>query len=706
MAPEPVALVPLAAANALPVASVVEVTATKGEASQPPLVDPPHPDSEDDDLDSDDDYDSEDEEQNHLINGALLGLEMLPPGAEVRQRIGTSKLGIKKTSWSKEEDKILTEIVTKNGAARWSHVASHLPGRAGKQCRERWFNHLCPEVKKGSWSAEEDRIIMESVARYGTRWSKIVKLMPGRTDNAIKNRYNSAMRKVKRLEKIKGDHEPTMTYAAGVIVAPGPANSGVPAVASALPPRPMPMPLLPKQPQEMASAGKRKRDDTILASPAAAESNLPTIIAVATVASPNEVLPPLANATVGADVAGASPLNPKGGKPAASPKSKPGQGTPKKSPAAPKPTASPKPKSGNKDDGDEKSAKKPRSGGGKKASKGKAMMELGGGKELAEHLKIHGLSPPTGLSPGQLANLLATQEGGLGEFSALESMLLSNSSPPGGAFSAAFAGPPATGDELGGMPTDGIDGDARMMGDGHFSPSAQITMLLEEEGIKGPADTSPMIPEASPFDFSGAMGLDRTSLTPSGATPPSNTMPPPPPPVSMSSAGRVRKPSSKVKENESAWEPEKPQHLSKKSPTKIEVNAVAAAAATTSMPPPPAVDKAAAAAAVAATNVGPDGQKRLSDGAILELFEQLDPESQRKQLEAAASEAADLDRRNSVVPAPSAAPPLEAPTPNSLGNVNVTLANEHGSQGSGNKEGRSPMEQLSPLHLSDFLTAL
>ena len=78
----------------------------------------------------------------------------------------------------------------------------------------------------------------------------------------------------------------------------------------------------------------------------------------------------------------------------------------------------------------------------------------------------------------------------MGEFSALESMLLSNSSPPGGAFSAAFAGPPATGDELGGMPTDGIDGDARMMGDGHFTPSAQITMLLEEEGIARPADTS------------------------------------------------------------------------------------------------------------------------------------------------------------------------------------------------------------------------
>ena len=104
---------------------------------------------------------------------------------------------------------------------------------------------------------------MESVARYRTRWSKIV-ADAGRTDNAIKNRYNSAMRKVKRLEKIKGDHEPTMTYAAGVIVAPGPANSRA-GRRSALPPRPMPMPLLPKQQQEMAP--KRKRDDTILASP-------------------------------------------------------------------------------------------------------------------------------------------------------------------------------------------------------------------------------------------------------------------------------------------------------------------------------------------------------------------------------------------------------------------------------------------------------
>ena len=106
-----------------------------------------------------------------------------------------------KRAWAESEDQLLLETVGKLGAQRWSLIASHLPGRVGKQCRERWFNHLCPEVKKGEWTEEEDCLIAEGVKELGTKWSEIVKRLPGRTDNAIKNRYNSGARREVRLQK-------------------------------------------------------------------------------------------------------------------------------------------------------------------------------------------------------------------------------------------------------------------------------------------------------------------------------------------------------------------------------------------------------------------------------------------------------------------------------------------------------------------------
>lgn len=110
---------------------------------------------------------------------------------------------IVKGSWTREEDETIIKFVQEFGSKNWTRLSALLPGRIGKQCRERWRNHLDPSISHSTWSKDEDALLMSLHEKYGNSWVKISTFMPNRSDNAIKNRWNSTLHKLSQSEKAK-----------------------------------------------------------------------------------------------------------------------------------------------------------------------------------------------------------------------------------------------------------------------------------------------------------------------------------------------------------------------------------------------------------------------------------------------------------------------------------------------------------------------
>ncbi|KAI8558281.1 hypothetical protein RHMOL_Rhmol04G0078800 [Rhododendron molle] len=134
------------------------------------------------------------EHRRKMVSGAGSGSRVNGGG-----RGGSEEGAAKKGPWTAAEDAILMEYVRKHGEGNWNSVQRNSGLlRCGKSCRLRWANHLRPNLKKGSFSPEEERLIIQLHAKLGNKWARMASQLPGRTDNEIKNYWNT---RVKRLQR-------------------------------------------------------------------------------------------------------------------------------------------------------------------------------------------------------------------------------------------------------------------------------------------------------------------------------------------------------------------------------------------------------------------------------------------------------------------------------------------------------------------------
>ncbi|KAI3746629.1 hypothetical protein L6452_09067 [Arctium lappa] len=137
------------------------------------------------------------ESEDRIMSRDCISSPTIDEASTERNMIGNGTL--KKGPWTSAEDAVLVDYVNKHGEGNWNAVQKHSGlSRCGKSCRLRWANHLRPDLKKGAFTPEEERRIIELHAKMGNKWARMAVELPGRTDNEIKNFWNTRTKRRQR----------------------------------------------------------------------------------------------------------------------------------------------------------------------------------------------------------------------------------------------------------------------------------------------------------------------------------------------------------------------------------------------------------------------------------------------------------------------------------------------------------------------------